>query len=49
LLKNRDELFEYLKSFRKAVLNAKNIVIIGGGFIGVELAEELSSLQGKKY
>ena len=39
--------FEYLKSFRKAVLNAKNIVIIGGGFIGVELAEELSSLQGK--
>ncbi|MEA2064676.1 MAG: FAD-dependent oxidoreductase, partial [Patescibacteria group bacterium] len=37
--------FEYLKKFRKAALNSKNIVIIGGGFIGVELAEELSSIK----
>ncbi len=38
--------FEYLKKLRKAVLKSKNIVIIGGGFIGVELAEELSSING---
>jgi len=37
--------FEYLKKFRNAVLKSKNIVIIGGGFIGVELAEELSSFK----
>ena len=38
--------FEYLKEFRKAVLKSKKIVILGGGFIGVELAEELSSFKG---
>ncbi len=38
--------YEYLKKFREAVLNSKNIVIIGGGFIGVELAEELSNVEG---
>lgn len=37
--------FEYLKKIRNAVLKSKNIVIIGGGFIGVELAEELSSIK----
>jgi len=37
--------FEYLKKFREAVLKAKNIVIIGGGFIGVEFAEELSGIK----
>ena len=37
----------YLEDLRKAVLRAKNIVIIGGGFIGVELAEELSAMEGK--
>lgn len=37
----------YLQKLRKAVLKAKNIVIIGGGFIGVELAEEISSIKGK--
>ncbi|RLJ02537.1 MAG: pyridine nucleotide-disulfide oxidoreductase [Candidatus Aenigmatarchaeota archaeon] len=37
--------FEYLKKFRKEVLKSKNIVIIGGGFIGVELAEELSRIK----
>jgi len=34
--------YKYLKSLRKILLKAKNIVIIGGGFIGVEIAEELS-------
>ncbi len=33
---------EYMKKMRRAVLKSKNIVIIGGGFIGVEMAEELS-------
>ena len=40
--------FSYLKKLRRAVLNSKNVVIIGGGFIGVELAEELSSIGGAK-
>ncbi len=38
--------YNYLKKLRQAVLAAKNIVIVGGGFIGVELAEELSNLEG---
>jgi len=38
--------YEYLKKFRKAVSKSKNIVIIGGGFIGVEFAEELSNIEG---
>ena len=38
---------KYLENLREAVLRAKNIVIIGGGFIGVELAEELSSMKDK--
>lgn len=38
--------FDYLEKMRRAVLRSKNIVIIGGGFIGVELAEELSSIKG---
>lgn len=37
--------FEYLKKLRQAVLKSKNIVIIGGGFIGVEIAEELSRIK----
>jgi len=40
--------FEYLSKLRKAVLNSRNIVIIGGGFIGVELADELSGIKGLK-
>jgi len=40
--------FKYLEKLRRAVLKAKNIVIIGGGYIGLELAEELSSIKGKK-
>lgn len=38
--------YEYLKKFRKAVLKSKKIVIIGGGFIGIEFAEELSNIKG---
>ena len=38
---------KYLEDLREAVIKAKNIVIIGGGFIGVELAEELSAMQNK--
>lgn len=37
----------YLENLRKEIIKAKNIVIIGGGFIGVELAEELSSMKNK--
>ncbi|MCD6227060.1 FAD-dependent oxidoreductase [Candidatus Micrarchaeota archaeon] len=36
----------YLKRLRTAVLHSKNIVIIGGGFIGIELADELSNIKG---
>ncbi len=38
---------KYLEDLREAVIKAKNIVIIGGGFIGVELAEELSAMKNK--
>jgi len=37
--------YEYLKKLRQAVLKSKNIIIIGGGFIGVEFAEELSNIK----
>jgi NADPH-dependent 2,4-dienoyl-CoA reductase/sulfur reductase-like enzyme len=33
---------------KETVANAKNIVIVGGGFIGVELADEISHLSNKK-
>ncbi len=38
--------YEYLKTLREALLKTKRIVVIGGGFIGVELAEELSNVKG---
>jgi len=38
---------DYVKTIREKVENAKDIVIIGGGFIGVELADEISKLEGK--
>ena len=40
--------YEYLGKFREAVLKSKNVVIIGGGFIGVEFAEELSGIKNLK-
>ncbi len=38
---------KYLENLREKIVKAKNIVIIGGGFIGVELAEELSAMENK--
>lgn len=37
--------YDYLKKFRETVLKSKNTIIIGGGFIGMEFAEELSSVK----
>jgi len=38
----------YLKNLKKEVYKAKNIVVIGAGFIGVEFADELSKLKNAK-
>ena len=38
---------DYLKAFKNRVVHAGQIVIVGGGFIGVELADELLN-EGKK-
>ncbi|MGC9468819.1 MAG: NAD(P)/FAD-dependent oxidoreductase [Anaerolineae bacterium] len=38
----------YLREMHAAVSEAKRIVIIGGGFIGVEFAEEIAHLPGKE-
>ncbi len=37
---------DFLKKSIKNVKKAKNILIVGGGFIGVEFADELSQIQG---
>jgi NADPH-dependent 2,4-dienoyl-CoA reductase/sulfur reductase-like enzyme len=39
---------DYLKACVEKIKKAKNILVIGGGFIGVEFADEVSKLQGKK-
>ncbi|OGC04995.1 pyridine nucleotide-disulfide oxidoreductase [candidate division WOR-1 bacterium RIFOXYA12_FULL_43_27] len=38
---------DYLKGVKEKLSAAKNIVIIGGGFIGIEFADEISGLKGK--
>lgn len=38
---------EYLESFKKAVDRSQNVVVIGGGFIGVEFADEIAKCDGK--
>ena len=38
----------HLKNLKEDVYKAKNIVIVGGGFIGVEFADEFSKLEGVK-
>jgi NADPH-dependent 2,4-dienoyl-CoA reductase/sulfur reductase-like enzyme len=37
-----------LEAIEKKLKNATNIVIIGGGFIGVEMAEQIAKLKGDK-
>jgi len=37
-----------MTAFRDQALKAKNVVIIGGGFIGAEFADELSQISGKE-
>jgi len=39
---------DYLKSMKEKVAKAKNVLIIGGGFIGIEFADELSKVSGVK-
>lgn len=39
---------EYLKEAINKVKKAKNVLVLGGGFIGVEFADELSKIQGLK-
>ncbi len=39
---------EYLKRLKDVIRKARNIVIIGGGFIGIEFADEFSRLKGAK-
>ena len=33
--------YKYLKNLKEATQKVKNIVIVGGGYIGVEIADEL--------
>ena len=40
--------YNVLMKLQEAIRRAEKIVIVGGGFIGVELADDLSNLQGKK-
>ena len=37
---------EYLKSFIEKIKRAKNVLVLGGGFIGIEFADELSKIEG---
>ena len=39
---------DYLKNVISKVKKSKHILVIGGGFIGVEFADELSKIQGMK-
>jgi len=36
----------YLKSFIEKIKKAKNVLVLGGGFIGIEFADELSKIEG---
>jgi NADH oxidase (H2O2-forming) len=40
--------FSYMEGLKKKADNAKDIVVIGGGFIGVEVAEQLAKHEEKK-
>jgi len=39
--------FNYLVKMIEKIKESKNIVVLGGGFIGVEFADEISNLNGK--
>ncbi len=39
---------DHLKNLKTDIQKARDIVIIGGGFIGIEFADELSQLENKK-
>ena len=39
--------YDYIENLRKKTIDAKNIVVIGGGFIGVEFAEQLAKFEDK--
>ncbi|MGM0441941.1 MAG: FAD-dependent oxidoreductase [Elusimicrobiota bacterium] len=39
--------FDYLKSMVQKIKDSENIVVIGGGFIGIEFCDEISKLTGK--
>ncbi|MEA3492993.1 MAG: FAD-dependent oxidoreductase [Candidatus Margulisiibacteriota bacterium] len=38
----------YLKGLKEDISRTKNVLIIGGGFIGIEFADELSKIKGLK-
>ncbi len=38
---------EYLRVMREKIVEAKNVVIVGGGFIGVEIADEIKHMPDK--
>lgn len=37
---------EYLKGLKDELARVKNVLIVGGGFIGIEFADELSNIKG---
>ena len=39
---------EYLRTLQQRLKQAKDVVIIGGGFIGIEFADEINKIGGKK-
>jgi len=42
------KIMDYLKDFVREIKSSKSVLIIGGGFIGVEFADEISKLAGIK-
>jgi NAD(P)H-nitrite reductase large subunit len=39
---------DYLKGFVEEIKKSKSVLIVGGGFIGIEFADEISKLEGVK-
>jgi NADH oxidase (H2O2-forming) len=40
--------YDYIKQLKEKILGAQKIAIVGGGFIGVEIAEQASKFSGKQ-